>query len=299
MGSARWAFSCGTWTPGRAQWLLAARCVQPEEKLRIGQFIFTRDAKAAMAGRLMIRKVIAEKLKIQWDEIVLKRTAKGKPFLLNDYRSSFPAFNFNVSHQGNYAVLAAESGLQVGIDVMKTDFPGSGSIEEFFRIMNRQFTDTEWKSIKSMESEWTQLDTFYRHWALKESFIKAIGIGVGFNLQRIEFHASPLHMEVGKLYKETKMLLDGVEEEGWLFEETRLDDLHHVAVAIGRPDGFGDHHCNLMHEGDADRIKKQFTLLSFDDLVASAVPMYPEDPPYWESFISKQETPSRQGAHST
>ncbi|XP_069496824.1 L-aminoadipate-semialdehyde dehydrogenase-phosphopantetheinyl transferase isoform X2 [Ambystoma mexicanum] len=245
MGSARWAFSCGTWTPGRAQWLLAARCVQPEEKLRIGQFIFTRDAKAAMAGRLMIRKVIAEKLKIQWDEIVLKRTAKGKPFLLNDYRSSFPAFNFNVSHQGNYAVLAAESGLQVGIDVMKTDFPGSGSIEEFFRIMNRQFTDTEWKSIKSMESEWTQLDTFYRHW------------------------------------------------------ETRLDDLHHVAVAIGRPDGFGDHHCNLMHEGDADRIKKQFTLLSFDDLVASAVPMYPEDPPYWESFISKQETPSRQGAHST
>lgn len=48
MEGVRWAFSCGTWLPSRAEWLLAVRSIQPEEKERIGQFVFARDAKAAM-----------------------------------------------------------------------------------------------------------------------------------------------------------------------------------------------------------------------------------------------------------
>ncbi len=35
-----------------------------------------------------------------------------------------PAWSFNLSHQGDYAVLAAEQGLQVGVDIMKTTMPG-------------------------------------------------------------------------------------------------------------------------------------------------------------------------------
>lgn len=48
MGSVRWAFPCGAWRPRRREWLLAAQLVQPEEKERIGQFAFARDAKAAL-----------------------------------------------------------------------------------------------------------------------------------------------------------------------------------------------------------------------------------------------------------
>uniref|UniRef100_A0A3B3RF61 holo-[acyl-carrier-protein] synthase n=1 Tax=Paramormyrops kingsleyae TaxID=1676925 RepID=A0A3B3RF61_9TELE len=48
MESARWAFRCGSWTPSSGQWLFAARCIQREEKERIGRFMFARDAKFAM-----------------------------------------------------------------------------------------------------------------------------------------------------------------------------------------------------------------------------------------------------------
>ena len=48
MGSVRWAFRCGSWTPGRSDWLFAARCIQREEKDRIGEFVFAKDAKSAM-----------------------------------------------------------------------------------------------------------------------------------------------------------------------------------------------------------------------------------------------------------
>ncbi|XP_064297351.1 L-aminoadipate-semialdehyde dehydrogenase-phosphopantetheinyl transferase isoform X4 [Phalacrocorax carbo] len=213
MGSVRWAFPCAAWRPCREEWLLAARLVQPEEKDRIGQFVFARDAKAALAGRLLIRKLVAEKLCIPWNEIHLQRTSKGKPFLANNVFSIYSSYNFNVSHQGDYAVLAAEPELQVGIDIMKTNLPGSSSIPNFFHIMKRQFTETEWGVIKSMGNEWMQLDMFHRHW-----------------------------LEIGKVYKETKMLLDGDKEEEWMFEETRLDDHHHVAVALGKQEGFGQKH---------------------------------------------------------
>ncbi|XP_042313125.1 L-aminoadipate-semialdehyde dehydrogenase-phosphopantetheinyl transferase isoform X2 [Sceloporus undulatus] len=242
MEGTRWAFACSAWAPGRQEWLLAMRLIQPEEKQRLAQFAFNRDAKAAMAGRLLIRKLIAEKLKVPWNKIQLERTSKGKPVLANDLSSTDANFSFNISHQGNYTVLAAEPDCQVGIDVMKTSLPGSGSIPEFFRIMNRQFTEEEWRVITSMNNEWLQLDMFHRHWALKESFIKAIGVGIGFNLQRIEFNVSPVQLEVGKTYTETIMLLDGEEEKEWTFEETRLDDYHHVAVALGKRRGFDKKH---------------------------------------------------------
>ncbi|KAG9491364.1 hypothetical protein GDO78_000065 [Eleutherodactylus coqui] len=286
MEGVRWAFPCARWTPGRDDWSLCARCVQPEEKQRIAQFMFTRDAKAAMAGRLLIRKLIAEKLLIPWDKIQLDRTAKGKPFLVSGIPPNLPNFNFNVSHQGDFAVLAAEPELQVGVDIMKTDRPGSGSTEEFFRIMHRQFTQREWHSIKSMGSDWAQLDMFYRHWALKESFIKAIGVGLGFNLQRIEFGVLPLHMEPGKVYTQTKMLLDE-EVENWSFEEMLLDEKHHVAVALG---GTDTNKPSKLQNGTL------FTLLTYKDLVASAVPITPEDPHYWDNFYSKPEIPQRQSS---
>ncbi|XP_039397434.1 L-aminoadipate-semialdehyde dehydrogenase-phosphopantetheinyl transferase isoform X3 [Mauremys reevesii] len=218
------------------------------------------------AGRLLIRKLIAEKLRIPWNEIHLQRTSKGKPFLVNDILGIHSNFNFNVSHQGDYAVLAAEPELQVGIDIMKTNLPGSGSIPDFFRIMKRQFTEAEWSVIKSMNNEWIQLDMFYRHW-----------------------------LEVGKVYKETKMLLDGDKEEGWTFEETRLDDLHHVAVALGKPEVFVQKDSNVLSK---DLTQPQFQVLTFNDLVAAGVPIAPEDPAYWDNFCSKQECPARQSTHS-
>lgn len=48
MESVRWAFRCGSWSPSCSEWLLAARCVQKEEKDRIDQFVFAKDAKSAM-----------------------------------------------------------------------------------------------------------------------------------------------------------------------------------------------------------------------------------------------------------
>ncbi|XP_045338600.1 L-aminoadipate-semialdehyde dehydrogenase-phosphopantetheinyl transferase isoform X3 [Leopardus geoffroyi] len=242
MEGVRWAFSCGTWLPSRAEWLLAVRSIQPEEKERIGQFVFARDAKAAMAGRLMMRKLVAEKLNIPWNNIRLQRTAKGKPVLAKDSLNPYPNFNFNISHQGDYAVLAAEPELQVGIDVMKTSFPGRGSIPEFFHIMKRKFTNKEWETIRSFNDEWTQLDMFYRNW------------------------------------------------------ESKIDEHHFVAVALRKPDG--SRRQGVLAQDDSKPTPRQFSVLTFNDLISSAVPMTPEDPSFWDCFCFTEEIPIRNGTKS-
>ncbi|XP_023262379.1 L-aminoadipate-semialdehyde dehydrogenase-phosphopantetheinyl transferase [Seriola lalandi dorsalis] len=292
MGSVRWAFRCGSWTPSRCDWLFAARCIQREEKDRIGQFVFAKDAKSAMAGRLLLRRFVCERMGVPWTEIRLERSPRGKPYLaapLMDSSDSDAAWSFNLSHQGDYAVLAAEQGVQVGVDLMKTTMPGSSSVPEFFRIMTRQFTAYEWSVIQSAGSEHQQLAAFYRHWALKESFIKAIGTGLGFNLQRVEFHLPSEPLTQGPVLRQTKMHLDEEEEEDWIFEESLLDVDHHVAVALGPADkaDSAPHPSSLPPP-------TTFTLLSFSDLIASALPLTEEDPAYWDSFKMKAEAPQRQ-----
>lgn len=62
--------------------------------------------------------------------------------------------------------------------------------------------------------------------ALKESFIKAIGVGLGFELQRLEFDISPLNLDIGQVYKETRLFLDGEEEKEWAFEVRNLQNCY-------------------------------------------------------------------------
>ena len=49
-GSVRLAVKAKAWVPTQKEWSLAAQCVQPEEKERIGRFVFKKDAKSAMVS---------------------------------------------------------------------------------------------------------------------------------------------------------------------------------------------------------------------------------------------------------
>lgn len=62
---------------------------------------------------------------------------------------------------------------------------------------------------------------------MKEAYIKAVGIGLGFELQRAEFHyqAKNIWGHLAHLY------IDGVYAEGWQFFLHKLDGNHWVSVS--------------------------------------------------------------------
>lgn len=311
MNGLRWAFNFTNWKPIQAEWMFAAQCIQPEEKERISHFMFQKDAKAAMCGRLLIRKFLSEHLKVPYDILQLKRTEKGKPFLSNiDCLQIKPTPHFNMAHNGDFVVLATHQQAKVGIDIMKIESPSGRSLETFFNNMRRQFTENEWKIIKRQPSEILQLQMFFRHWCLKESVVKALGEGIGFGLDRLEFHLKSYPLTNDQNVTDTVFYLDGKVNQFWTFEETLLNSDHCVVVGYNfnnsDQESFSNLHCNHTSRNEIDKTDdnseenmlsnssnsdEHFRILSWQEMVAGSIPQSPPDEDYWLNFNSKPDHP--------
>ncbi|CAN8004259.1 unnamed protein product, partial [Ixodes hexagonus] len=230
--SVRWAFNFMAWKPSQEEWLLVTRCVQAEEKNRIDKFVFAKDSKSSMIGRLLLRKCVSECLGIPYEALRLSRTENNRPAIECPDVDVCTPFDFNVSHQGDFSVLAADCYAKVGVDVMKIEYSGGKTVGEFFTVMRRQFTPGEWRFIEGPGTERDLLRRFYRLWSLKESFVKAEGVGLGINLQRLNFVCKTPEVRVGSLTKDTELYFDGRLLTDWLFQETLLDEKHCVCTAL-------------------------------------------------------------------
>jgi len=99
-----------------------------------------------------------------------------KPYINDKYNNK--SIEFNVSHSGDYVLIAIILENKVGIDLEEINFE-----IDYQSLSNRFFSDKEKNELISLDKD-DQLDAFYRAWARKESFIKAIGKGVAFGLDR-------------------------------------------------------------------------------------------------------------------
>eukprot|EP00501_MAST-03F_sp_TOSAG23-6_P002420 GSMAST32.ASY1.ANO1.2529.1 assembled CDS len=238
-----WAFNCSSWQPTESEWTALLAAIDPAECTRISRFRNKIDAKRSLIGRLLIRCLLFRDLKLKFMECKLGRTSTKKPYLLDPVPAGIsPYFNFNVSHHGSWVVLASHSKQLVGVDVMNVEWPrGCKSITAYFDLMKNCFAEYEWNTIKSAArqlcGEWAQLTEFSRHWAMKESYIKAIGIGLGLeDLTRAKFMYLHNYNRANQTKgNNTSMQLefDGKIKKDWKFRLFQLDHLHVVSVALG------------------------------------------------------------------
>lgn len=257
--SVRWAFNFASWIPTNAEMLAATACVQQEEKDRLMRFVFKKDFKASLIGRLLMRKFVHECSKTPYDKIKFARDSRGKPILTDP---KIDEIQFNVSHQGSFCVLAGQIGnFHLGVDVMNLQRPLNTSLAEYFRIMSRQFSADEWRAIKSAGDETAQMAMFCRHWCLKESYVKAVGVGITVNLQNLSFRVNSWNLQRNSLVKDSKLRVNGG-ELNWQFEEMLLDDDHCVAVALS--DGNFSSGCLFEVLDIRDVLKDHVVLLGYD-----------------------------------
>ncbi|KAF9206067.1 hypothetical protein BGZ49_003100, partial [Haplosporangium sp. Z 27] len=151
--------------------------------------------------------------------------------------------NFNISHHGNWVTLAgdtsSDSNIRLGIDVMdfQEQVPGE-SFETFSSCFLEQFTSKEMSFMRSAPSDPGAADghlrRFYRMWCLKESIVKALGVGIDFNLKSFEFTIND-SVETLQPISSTTMQVHAptsdFPEEGWSIEEALLDQDHCYAIA--------------------------------------------------------------------
>ncbi|CAG5123817.1 unnamed protein product [Candidula unifasciata] len=283
--SVRLAVKARSWNPTQNEWKLAAQCVQAEEKDRIGKFIFKKDAKLSMVGRLLLRYAVSRMLDVPYRSLMFGRTEKGKPVLLSPFDKLSPRcdISFNISHQGDYVVLAAERSNLIGVDIMKVEWPRNKPISEFFNTMERQLTSHEWSEVKRKKGDMEQLKTFFRLWCLKESVVKAMGTGIGFEVNRLNFLFRTPELQLGHMVCDTVVEIDDEPAPEWRLQETMLED-HCVAVAVNVDPG----------SSAKDDEVPRFHILDIQELLRNCEPLAGSSPDmeYWEMFSSRQEDPS-------
>lgn len=277
--SVRWAFNVANWKPTFDQWKLAVQCVQKEEYDRCYRFVFAEDCKTSMVGQLLMRKVVNECLGLPYDEIVFSRSSSGKPYLENSEN-----IFFNVSHHGDFCVLGAERNSNVGIDVMRIEHRGKRSVTEFFSLMQKQFSSHEWNFIMQPGPEKEQLKRFYRLWCLKESYVKAIGTGIVFDLQSLSFSCQIPILLRDITTVDTKLYEKGQLNPKWIFEETVLDENHYVAVAIQSIQQIGNEELRRNNTQ-----LRNFQFLNFNELMQNSKPFQKVEDNFWKDFKSKDE----------
>ncbi|XP_038710584.1 L-aminoadipate-semialdehyde dehydrogenase-phosphopantetheinyl transferase-like isoform X2 [Tripterygium wilfordii] len=192
------------------------------------RYVRMEDRKRALVSRLLQYALVHELLGIRYGEIIINRTLEGKPYLECDKVGiEFPNFNFNVSHHGDFVAIASEPLCLVGLDIVCCVTPCKETIQEFIQNFSSYFSSLEWDNILSAGTCEEILVEFYKYWCLKEAYVKAIGSGLVYGLDKVEFH----HNNWTNIF----LKIDDVPLMEWRFWIFELGKRHWVSVARGPP----------------------------------------------------------------
>lgn len=133
-----------------------------EEQRKCSAYHREIDRQAFLLGRYLIQKMVCS----HPNELKnISYSAYGKPFIPG---ASF----FNLSHSGDYVVLAVSQTSEIGVDI---EFMGEVSYGE----LSKFFTEAEQELISSARDPRYE---FYRIWTAKEALLKCTGKGLGLPL---------------------------------------------------------------------------------------------------------------------
>lgn len=145
--------------------------ISAERYERAMKFRFEADQKRSLCAGYLLNYAIRENNpEFTIPVAVAYEEKNGKPYL-----PDYPGLYFNLSHSGDYAVCVLDT-VPIGIDVEKCK-----SFQE--SVARRFFAPEEYEDIMSMQDEAKCKSRFYQYWVLKESFMKATGLGLQLDMK--------------------------------------------------------------------------------------------------------------------
>ena len=143
-----------------------------------------------LIGKIMINKVLCEEKLIGNILESIMTDSFNRPYINED-------IDFNISHSGDYVIVASSKNTKVGVDIEK--------IEEInmFDVLNILTVEEEEKLKDSKDP----VNEFYDIWTLKEAVLKANGKGLNVPLKQVIISDNAVNCE----------------NETWFFLKLNLD----------------------------------------------------------------------------
>jgi 4'-phosphopantetheinyl transferase len=153
------------------------------ERMRAARFRFPQHRNRFTVARGALRTILGRYLEVEPAALQFSYGRYGKPALIKGFTNL--TINFNLSHSGEFMLLAVTSGRQVGIDIelINQEFATTEVAERFFSH----------REILSLRSQAPQLQTegFFNCWTRKEAYIKARGEGLSLPLDQFDVSLEP------------------------------------------------------------------------------------------------------------
>lgn len=150
-----------------------------DERERAARFHFERHRDHFVAGRGILRTLLALYLDQAPEAVQFSYTDFGKPFLAKSN------LQFNLAHCGNVALFAFCLQDAVGIDVER-----QRELPDALAIAGRFFSPRESETLRALPPA-EQTAAFFRCWTRKEAFIKAVGEGLSYPLAAFDVTLAP------------------------------------------------------------------------------------------------------------
>jgi 4'-phosphopantetheinyl transferase len=152
-----------------------------EERGRQARFYFQQDRHRYLITRALLRTTLSRYADISPPDWQFVTNAYGRPYVCNE---GVTDLTFNLSHTRKLVVLAVTRGRELGVDTEDT-VTRTPPLE----IAERFFAPEEVTSLRALPAE-QRVQRFFQHWTLKESYIKARGMGLSLPLDQFAFHFS-------------------------------------------------------------------------------------------------------------
>jgi 4'-phosphopantetheinyl transferase len=150
-----------------------------EEATRAARFYFRADRNRFLVSHASLRDILSRYLHCEPRQLNYSVNAYGKPALDQG------GLEFNLSHSGDFALVAVTRGRKVGVDVERMRTGIEADI-----IGGQYFSPAEMSELQSLPVE-QQETAFFICWTRKEAYIKAQGMGLSLPLDSFDVSLIP------------------------------------------------------------------------------------------------------------
>lgn len=192
--------------------------LDPQEARRHARFLFDRHRHQFLVTRALTRTVLAQyEARESAGELRFAANDHGKPHLRG---AKDAGLQFNVSHCEGIIALAVVQDKAIGVDVEY--LPRKTHID---RLAQRYFSPQEYRDMEDLDGQ-KRRERFFDLWTLKESYVKACGLGLAIPLEEFSFRfdGRKIHISFSPQRNDSP--------ERWRFWQIRPTPSHKLALAI-------------------------------------------------------------------
>jgi 4'-phosphopantetheinyl transferase len=204
---------------------LAARyraLLTQHELAQQARFYFEKDRHRYLVTRALAREVLSRYAPVAPDEWRFEADSYGKPHIVAPAGLA-QRIAFNISHTDGLVIVGVSRGRALGVDAECMQRRAALEVAERF------FSPLEVRSLQRLARQ-AQAMRFWELWTLKESYIKARGMGLSIPLDRFAFQLD----RARRVALEFAPGFDDVPSR-WQFWQMRPTEHHLLALCVESP----------------------------------------------------------------